>query len=292
MENKFDMYKEQIKKNILIYRFFGKKKLIMKYYKEMQGYTYDFDDPKLFTEKINTRKAENNKLMTLCADKIKVRDYVAEKIGEEYLIPVYFTAKKLNKKLYKSMPKSCALKTASGSGTIKIVYDKDKENEQEVIKLMKEYQKVKFHYIWGEMFYKGIKNDIICEKLLLTDDGKVPTDIKVHCFRNGKGKKKYFIQLEFDRFGDHRRNIYDEKFNLLDLTTGLEKYDGKVEKPKNLKKILEISEKLSEDFPYVRIDLYDFKGNIYFGEMTFTHNAGFTKFNDEHYNELWGKYWD
>ena len=74
MENKFNELKKQIRENRLIYLFQGPKKLIMKYYIKEQGYSYDFDNPKLFTEKINTRKAEKNKLMTLCADKIKVRE--------------------------------------------------------------------------------------------------------------------------------------------------------------------------------------------------------------------------
>lgn len=290
MENELKELNKQIRKNKLIYFFHGPKKLIMKYYKKEQGYSYEFNKPMLFTEKINTRKAEKNKLMTLCADKIRVREYVKEKIGEEYLIPTYFIAKKLTGKLYDRMPNACVLKTASGSGTIKIILDKEKENKRKIIKLMKEFQKVKYEYVWGEMFYKGIKNDIICEKLLLKKDKRVPDDIKIHCFNNG-GDKKFFIQIEVDRFQNHRRNIYDENFNLLDITTGLEKYEGTIEKPKNWEKMIQIATKLSEDFSYVRVDLYNFEGKIYFGELTFTHNAGFTKFSNQEYNVLWGEYW-
>ena len=291
MQNKFDSLKKQIFLNKYYYRFIlGNKKLIMKYYQKMQGYSYDFDSPITFTEKINSRKLDKNPLFILCADKIKVREYVKEKIGEEYLIPCYFTAKKMTKKLYDKMPNSCVLKTASGSGTIKIIHDKTKENKTEIIKLMKKYQRIDFAYVWGEMFYKNIKNGIICEKLLLDKTGNIPYDYKVHCFKNN-GHPKYFIQIEFDRFGEHRRNIYDEKFKLLDLTTGLQKYEGKVNKPNNWNEILGVSKKLSEDFEYVRVDLYNVDGKIYFGELTFTHNAGFSKFNPEKYNKLWGKYW-
>ena len=82
-----------------------------------------------------------------------------------------------------------------------------------------------------------------------------------------------------------------DNFRLLDLTTGLEKYEGKVNKPNNWEELLLVSSKLSEDFEYVRVDLYDVDGKIYFGELTFTHNAGFSKFSNEKYNKLWGKYW-
>lgn len=289
MKNKFDAYKKQILKNMIICNLFGKKKLIMKYYEQMTGRTYDFDNPKTFIEKLNTRKASTDKLLTRCCDKVAVREYVKEKIGEEYLIPEYFVADKLTSKLYDDMPNQCVLKTASGSGTIEIIYDKEKCNKKEIIKLMREYQKVRFHYVWGEMFYKHVKNRIICEKLLLTEEGKVPVDYKIHCFRNG-GKPKYFIEIDFDRFGDHRRNYYDEKFELLDLQELHPNYEGKVQKPKNWDKLLEVAKKLSEDFDYVRVDLYSFEEKVYFGELTFCHNAAFSKFNPEKWNIEFGKY--
>ena len=262
----------------------------MKYYKEKQKYTYDFDHPVTFTEKINSRKLDDNPLFSICADKIKVRDYVKEKVGDKYLIPCVFTAKQLTSELYDKMPNSCVLKTASGSGTVRIIYDKAKEDKNYIIKLMREYQKIDFSYLFGEFFYKKIPNNIICEELLLDKDGRVPSDYKIHCFKDN-GHPKYFVQIEFDRFGDHRRNIYDSNFKLLDLTTGLDKYSGKVNKPKKWNEMLWIAKKLSEDFDYVRVDLYYINNKIYFGELTFTHNAGFSHFKPEKYNKLWGKYW-
>ena len=157
MDNKFNSLKKQIFLNKYFYsKFFGKKKMILKYYEMMHGNTYDFDNPKLFTEKINTRKLDKNPLFPICADKIKVRKYVSKKIGDEYLIPCYFTAKKMTGKLYDEMPDKCVLKTAGGSGTIKVIFDKKKENKQKIIRLLNDYLKVDFAYIWGEMFYKKI----------------------------------------------------------------------------------------------------------------------------------------
>lgn len=290
MKTKFDNYKKQIIKNSIIYHLFGPKKLIMNYYKQRFGHEYDFENPKTFMEKINTRKASQDKLLTTCADKIKVRDYVADKIGDKYLIPQYFTAKRLTSKLYDEMPNECIIKTASGSSTLEIVRDKSKLNKKEFIKTIRKYQKVKFHYIWGEMFYKNIKNNVICEKLLLTKDNKIPTDIKVHCFRNG-GNTKFYIQLDFDRFGDHRRNYYDKNFKLLKIKEQCENYKDKVKKPKNWDKILKLAKKLSEDFEYVRVDFYDMEDQVYFGELTFAHNAGLTEFHPEIWNKKFGNYW-
>lgn len=291
MDNKFKALQKQIRFNKYFYSlFFGKKRMVMRYYEKMHGYTYDFDNPVLFTEKINSRKLDNNPLFPICADKIRVRDYVKEKIGEEHLIPCYFTAKKMTKRLFDEMPNQCVLKTASGSGTLKVIWDKNKENKDETIKLLNDFLKVDFAYIWGEMFYKKIPKAIICEKLLLDKNGKVPSDYKFHCF-NHNGNFKCFLQVEFDRFGVHTRNIYDEDFNLLDVTTGYPNNKGKVRKPKNFSKMIEICEKLSEDFDYVRVDLYTVDTKIYFGELTFTNSAGFSKFNPQKYNKIWGSYW-
>lgn len=291
MENKFEPLKKQIRLNKYIYsKFLGKKKMIMKYYKQMQGYSYDFNNPVLFTEKINSRKLDKNPLFPLCADKIRVRDYVKEKIGSKYLIPCYFTSKKMTNNLFDNMPRRCVLKTAGGSGTIKVIYDKNKENKKEVVKLLNDFLKVDFSFVWGEMFYKKIPKGIICEKLLLDKDGNVPSDYKFHCF-NDNGNFKCFLQIEFDRFGTHTRNIYDENFNLLDVTTGLPNNPNRVKKPKKFNEMIKISKKLSEDFDYVRVDLYNVDGRIYFGELTFTHNAGFSKFVPQEYNEIWGSYW-
>ena len=95
VKTKFDGLKKQIFLNKYYYQHkLGKKGMIMKYYNQVHGYTYDFDNPVTFTEKVNTRKLDKNPLFTICADKIKVRDYVRKKIGKKYLIPCYFTTKK------------------------------------------------------------------------------------------------------------------------------------------------------------------------------------------------------
>lgn len=290
MNTKFDIYHRQIRKNKFIKIFRGKKYLVMKYYIINQGYSYDINNPTSFTEKVNSRKIEKNKLYSLCADKIRVREYVKNKIGEKYLIPSLMIEKKLTASLFDKLPNQFVIKTASGSGTIEVVRDKSKLIKKDFLKIIKKYQKVDFAFIWGEMFYKKIKNNIIVEKLLLDKNGKIPNDYKIHCFNNN-GDKKFFIQVEIDRFENRSRNIYNEKFELLPIKTGLENSNYKIKKPKKLKELIEVADRLSSDFKYVRVDLYYVDDKIYFGELTFTPAAGFSKFNDEKYNKLWGEYW-
>lgn len=290
MMNKFDIYKKQIRNNKFYHLLFGRKKLAMKYYKKIHGYSYDINNPVTFTEKVNSRKISNEKLLPICTDKIKVRDYVSKKIGKKYLIPKVLVCKKLTKDIYRKLPNQCVIKTANGSGSIKVIKNKLEENENEVIQLFEQYQKVDFAFIWGEMHYRKIPNTIIVEKLLIDKTGKIPDDYKIHCFNNN-GDKKFFIQVEADRFGNHSRNIYDTNWNLLDIKTGLDNSEYIIKRPKNLKEMLKVADKLSEDFKYVRVDLYTFNNRIYFGELTFTPAAGFSKFNKQEYNKLWGNYW-
>ena len=87
------------------------------------------------------------------------------------------------------------------------------------------------------------------------------------------------------------KNIYDENWKLIDYQYGFGSDGRNVEKPKQFDEIVEICDKLSEDFSYVRIDLYIFKNNIYFGELTFTPGSGFAKFVPEEKDKLWGEYW-
>ena len=291
--NKFEGLKKQIVFNKIYSIFLGKKNLTMKYFEKAHGYRYKFDNPVTFSEKLNTRKLEKNKLYTICADKIKVRDYVKRKVGEEYLTKCYFTSKNMTEELFDSMPKSCVLKTASGSGTIKIIYDKEKENKKEIVKLMNDFLKVDFSYVWGEMLYNKIPKGILCEELLLDKNGDIPSDYKIHCFNN-KGKTKCFVQVDFSRFKKHTRNIYDEKYNFIDMR--LSDLDNnldmkKMKKPKNFDKMIEVAKKLSEDFKYVRVDLYNVDGKIYFGELTFTHGAGLERFYPNKMDKNWGSYW-
>ena len=293
MSNKFDYYKKQIRLNKYFYSIFlGKKAMTMKYFEKAHGYSYDFKNPITFSEKLNSRKLEKNKLYSLCADKIKVKEYVERKIGKKYVIPTYFTSNKMTTDLYDKMPKSCVLKTANGSGTLIVIRDKTKEDKQKIINLMNEYLKVDFPYIWGEMFYKKVSKGILCEKLLLDENNEVPSDYKFHVFNNN-GKTKIFVQVDFSRFKKHTRNIYDEKFNFIDMRlSDLDNnYDmKKMKKPKNYDEMIEVSKKLAEDFNYVRVDLYNVDGKIYFGELTFTHGAALEKFYPNKYDKQWGSY--
>ena len=285
----WDERKKQIRNNKLrSITLNGRKKVINEYYNYHRGYDVDFNNPKNFSEKLQVRKLSRNKMYVLCADKDKVRNYVKDKIGEKYLIKQYFSKRKIKPSDLEKLPNQFAIKTNNASSTNIIVYDKSKENLQDLCDKMNYYTTINYGYLWGEFFYTKIPVRIVAEELLI-EDGKLPDDFKIHCFNNGKEKHKFFESF-YTVDGNLMKNIYDENWKRIDYSYGYGSDGRKIEKPKQLKEIVEICDKLSEDFNYVRVDLYIFKDKIYFGELTFTSGSGFAKFNPDDKDILWGQY--
>ena len=287
----------RMKIHIILNKYFrlpilGKKRLLKYLYKKRTGLNLNLDNPITFNEKIQLRKLEeNNKKIIQCADKLVVREYVKEKIGERYLIPLYLKTSRLTYEDIKKLPRSFVLKTNNASGTNIIVFDKRKENILKIIKTMNNYVKIKYGYVALELFYNKIKPMILAEKLLLDEKGSIPDDYKFHCFRDGQNYKIY-IQVLYDRMAEIGKNIYDENWQLQSFTMGDYQVNKKIiEKPENLDEMLTIVKKLASDFDYVRVDLYNINKKIYFGELTFTHASGYSKFSPNEYDRIWGTYW-
>lgn len=233
-----------------------------------------------------TQKAK--KLSTF-ADKYLVRNYVKEKIGEQHLIPLIYQTQDVNTitpDIIKNGP--VIIKTSHLSGPPLTIVKEEKELDLKTIK--KEFNRAlrkNYYYERREPHYKDITPRIIVEKLLLDDSGKVPKDFKFHVFN----KKVSFIQVDYDRFTEQKRNFFSPEWELLPFQwSPLKKgklYENLAIKdnspPKNLKKCIMLAEKLCPDVSYCRIDLYNEHKNIYFGEITFYHGAGIEQFS----NPVW-----
>ncbi len=256
-------------------------------FKKHMGYDLDLKNPLTLNEKINWLKLYNRKdIQTLVSDKYRVRDYIASKIGNKYLIPLIFHTDNYKDLVPENLPESnYIIKTNHDSSGGLIVKNSNKLNYKEIQKRFRRLMKENHYYSTKEWQYKNIKPHIIVEKLLLTEDGDIPSDYKFHCF-NGKVE---FIMVDLDRFGDLRtRNLYDKDWNLLECKWG--RPNGKpVKKPNKLNEMIEIAEKLATKFIYLRVDLYYVKEEIYFGELTLYHASGFQAFLDPQCDLKFGK---
>lgn len=280
------------RKKLLRKLHFSKKEFVKYLYKQQMNKELNIDNPQTFTEKINAFKVyykrDSNDYASL-TDKNKVREYVKNKIGEEYLIPQISCVKKLKNSDIEKLPNRFVLKTNNGSGTNYIVKDKTKENYNEICDYMNSFLKIKYQYIWGEYHYKEIKPKIVIDELLVDEKGNLPDDIKCFCFNNNGVKHKVLYQERV--IGDERyRIMFDEDWNIIDVKSSFKKLDIDLQRPKNHKEIIKVIDKLSEDFNFVRVDLFLFKNKIYFGELTFTPTAGYLKFDDNETDLLWGSW--
>ena len=258
-------------------------------FKKSLGYELNLDNPKSFNEKIQWLKLYNHDpLITKCADKYLAREYIKEKIGEEYLIPLFGVWDNPDDIDFDALPNQFVLKVNWGYAQNIIVKDKSKLNIEEVKEKLKNWMKPlsNNYYNSFEWSYKNIQPKIICEKYIEQIDGDL-FDYKVFCF-NGKVK---YIGIHLYRYTNHSRCIYDIHWNKINnLITGPNKlYDKDIEKPKNLELILKLSEKLSSDFYHVRVDWFIISEKLYIGELTFTHGNGMEKFSIPEWDYKFGK---
>jgi hypothetical protein len=263
-------------------------------FKRIFGFFPDFKNPKTLNEKLQWKKLyDRRRIYTLCADKYAVRDYIEKKVGAEYLVPLLLYTADPEKIDFSSLPDTFVVKANHGYGMTYFVDDKSKADVNQIRKVCRKWLKTDF-YKWGrEWQYKDIKRKILIQEMLIDDEGNIPADYKFHCF-NGNVK---FIQVDTDRFGNHQRTMYWPDWTLGYFNWCEEKEFGddpandvnpRIKKPKAYDKMIELSERLSKDFDYVRVDLYDVKGKIYFGELTFGHGAGYLIFFPKTYDRIFG----
>ncbi|MBR2840592.1 MAG: glycosyl transferase [Bacilli bacterium] len=235
----------------------------------------NFNNPRYFGEKIQWLKMYGNlEKYESYVDKYKVREYIKDKIGEEYLIPLIGVYDSQDLIQYDELPNQFVLKLNNGSGYNLIVKDKNKINYKKTNKVLKKWLKDNYYKINKEPQYRNIKNKIMCEKYITNCKGLL-NDYKFFCF---DGEVKY-IEVDFDRFEEHKMNFYDVNWNLQTFKKGKYGiYKGENNKPKNFNEMIDICRILSKNFQFVRVDLYNVDGKIYFGELTFTPASGLTPF--------------
>ncbi len=260
----------------------------IQYYKVFSRFP-DLKNPVLFTEKIQWLKLnDHNPLLTICADKFAVRKHIEDTVGENYLIPLVLDTANPEDIKPENLPDyPVIIKTNhnSGIGGGGVVKDKFNFDYTSARKNLREKLKENYYHQGKEWEYKNIKARIIVERLMTDSTGNtLLNDYKIHCFHG----QPMFIQTLFDREEDLKETWYDVDWNIREVYYVSEK-KKELEKPQSLEEMLAVARKLSKDFPYVRVDLYDVKGRVYFGELTFRPYAGFMKFKPQEWDMRLGK---
>ena len=250
-------------------------------------------NPKRFTEKIQWYKLNyRNSLMISCVDKYDVREYVRKLGLEGILVHCYGVYEVETDIPWNDLPGQFVMKDSLGGGgnSVVIVQNKEDENiERLQVKarqwLTKRTDKKGSGREWP--YYSGKKHRILIEELLIDPIHKEEgiNDYKIYCF-NGN---PFCINVDFARFGNHRRNYYDVNWNRLDVESNYPNYDGEFPKPQNFEKMLSIASKLSKAFPFARIDLYNIQGIIYFSEITFFPASGYMWYKPDQFDYSLGE---
>jgi len=254
------------------------------------GYSLNLKNPQTFSEKLQWLKLyDRNPLYTELVDKYEVRKYIAETIGEEYLIPLLGVWDNVDEIDFAKLPNQFVLKNTHDSGSIVICKDKDSFDIKKAKKRLRKYLKRNPYWATREWPYKNIKPRIIAEEYKV-DESKVELkDYKIFCF-NGEPK---YMQVDFDRYKDHKRNIYDENWDFLDFEI---KYPNdkmeNISRPRKYEEILLLARKLSANIPHVRVDFYYIENKeftyILFGELTFYHGSGLEIFKPKEWDKKFG----
>lgn len=241
--------------------------VIRRIYKQGFGEKINLKSPRKFSEKLmwlNLYWKDDKKV--ICTDKYEVRNYVKEKIGEKYLNQLYGVYNTAEEIQWDKLPERFVLKATHGSGTNIICKDKSKLDKQESVEILNKWLKTNYALEYAELHYSKVKPRIICEKFIETENGGFPIDYKIYCFN---GKPKLTLVCLERATGKTRLAYFDNDWQPLNYNIN-GKVDKLIAQPVCFKEMLEVAQKLSEGIPFVRVDLYEFKGQVLFGEMTFT----------------------
>lgn len=255
--------------------------LQLRYYFET-GNWLNLKNPETFNEKLNWLKLFNREPeYVLMVDKYAVKAYVAEQIGEKYVIPTYAVWDSPEEIDFGVLPDQFVLKTTHGGGGngVLICRDKSTFDKELAIKKLSKAMHTDIYANYREWPYKGVPRKIIAEKYLVDESNVEMKDYKFFCF-NGKVE---FCKVDFGRFVEHHANYYTPDWNILPFGESVCAPDlnQHIDRPSNLGTMLEVAEKLAKAIPFVRIDLYNANGHVYFGEITFYPAGGMGKFIPE-----------
>lgn len=255
-------------------------------FRSHMGYWMDWKHPKTFNEKLQWLKIHNrNPLYTKLVDKYEARKYIAEKIGEEYLIPLLGVWNSPNEIDFDKLPDQFVLKCTHDSGSVIICKNKRTFDFAGAKKKIAANLSKNFYYMAREWPYKNVKPRIIAEKYMEDPSGEL-RDFKFFCF-NGNVN---FLQVDYERFINHHRCIFDANWNIQPFSIIYPpKDDIKINKPLNLNKMLDIASKISKEIlPFIRVDFYECNEKLFIGELTFYPEAGFAKFAPDSWDQTTG----
>ena len=247
------------------------------------GFWVNWKNPRTFGEKLQWLKLYNRQdLYTTIVDKVKFKEWAAERIGSEYIIPNYGVWDSPDEIEFDKLPATFVLKNNHASGEHYLHTSADAPVDRErALRILKSRFYIRWDKSSGEWPYRNVKHKVLAEELLVDDTRKELLDYKFYCFHGEPQVVQVFSWPDHYKF-DTKKDVedwnmmYDMNWKKLPFIHGYPyKMDGEVPRPENFEAMIDIARKLSKDIPFVKVDLYNIKGKIYVGEMTFFPYGGF-----------------
>lgn len=256
-------------------------------FKHLMGYKLDLEHPKTFQEKLQWLKLYDRKpIYTKMVDKYEAKDFIAEKVGSEYIIPtlgIYNTVDEID---YDKLPNEFVIKTTHDSGTVIVCKDKSKLDKEYVRKYISERLKRRYYYSEREWPYKDVKPRIIIEKNINVNDEDL-RDYKFFCF-DGEPKALYITTNRGLEGGLKEDFFYADGKHMEVNQKGYYNNPVTPELPNNFEKMKELARVLANGIPQLRVDFYEINDKVFVGELTFSDGGGFSPFVPGEYNRIFG----
>jgi len=264
----------------------NKKRFLEEWFKDSVGYFPNIDDPETFNEKIQWYKLYyKDPLIAEYIDKISFKDHIREVLGSGLVVPTLGVYSSADEVIFDELPNQFVIKANFGSSgkEVIIVTDKSKLDVESTRRTISSWEKPWWRSAWGG--YEFIHPKILIEAYIEQEDGQV-YDYKFWCF-NGDPK---YIAVSTDRFRDHRLDIYNLDWEKQALSfIGYPNSNASIDRPKHLSQMIEMSRRMSGQFPFVRVDFYEVGDRIYIGELTFYPGGGFFLFNPKEWDHKLGQ---
>lgn len=262
-------------------------KYLKKIFKLALGYELNLENPQTFNEKLQWLKLhDRNPEYTMMVDKYRVRKYIAETIGEEYLIPLLGAWDNPDEIDFDKLPNQFVLKCNHNSGRgMCICRDKSELNIEKVKAELRRGLKEDYYRVGREWSYKDVPRKIIAEQYMEDETTGELNDYKLMCF-NGKTKCTFVCT---ERNSNLRVTFFDNNWNRMPFERHYPSSEKEIDKPINFEKMIKLAERLSKEIPFLRVDFYEINGKIKFGELTFYPGCGLEEFTPEEWDYKLGQ---
>lgn len=283
-------YRFLINSSLGLYNRLDDKEFLKKKFKFHMGYDLDLKSPVTYNEKLQWLKIyDKNDIYTTFVDKYSVKEYIASKIGNQYIIPTLGVWNSFDEIDFESLPNQFVLKCTHDSGGLVICKNKNTFNYKSAREKINKALKRNYYFQHREWPYKCVKPRIIAEKYMEDFSTGELRDYKFFAF-NGKVEAMFIASERQKQNEEVKFDFFDPSFKHLPIKQGHPNAEKTPEKPKNFDEMIKIAEELSLGIPHVRVDFYEVNEKIYFGEMTLFHFAGLVPFEPNEWDNIFGNW--